>query len=100
MSFTAAAAFSAILEIMVIVPLLLPELERIPFDLALHGDPLGFGECLDVGVGAAEARPGSGCPDPAEGNNRLVVDRLVVDVHDSAVHAVGERERAQRVLGE
>src|SRR6266566_201701 len=59
-------------------------------DLAADGDPLRFGERIDVPFRAAQARPGARRADTTEWGNCLVVDGLVVDVDDAAGDALGQ----------
>src|SRR6266545_4790563 len=63
--------------------------ERIVRDGALHREPLGLGERFYVGRGPAEPGSGSRRAHPAERRDRLVADRLVVDVNDAAKEVFG-----------
>src|SRR5688572_5215406 len=58
-------------------------LEGVRRDGPLHRDPLGLGEGLDVGLDAPEPGAGAREADAAERRCGLVVDGLVVDVHDA-----------------
>src|SRR3954451_5160276 len=65
-------------------------LEGVGGDLGADGEPLGFGEGLDVGRGAADARAVAGVPGAAKGCVALVRDGLFVDVDLARVQPVRE----------
>ena len=73
--------------------------ERVAGRVAAHRRPAQLGEGLQVGL-AAEAGAGAGRGDAAEGRDRLVVHRLVVDVDDAGGDAVGEFQAARGVPGD
>src|SRR4029450_10493476 len=73
------------------------ELEREETGSALHRDPPELRELRDRRA-AAEASPPT-VLDAAERHVRLVVDRLVVDVDDSAVRSPTRGHAARRVRG-
>ena len=73
--------------------------ERVGGQVSADGDPLGLGEGLDVGLGAAVPGAGAGRADAAERGDRLVVDGLVVDVHQAGRDPLGQRQAAHRRPG-
>src|SRR4029077_8758689 len=74
--------------------------ERITPDGSLNGDPTGLGERFGVGLEAAEPSAGARGSNTAEWGDRLVVDRLVVDVHDAARQPLGQLHPPHHVAGE
>ena len=49
---------------------------------------------------AAVPGPGARLADAAEGNQRLVVDRLVVDVHQPGRNPLGQRQALHHIAGQ
>src|SRR4051794_32182861 len=74
--------------------------ERVLRQVAAHGDPLDLGERVEIGLRAAVPGAGAGLPDTPERDQRLVVDGLVVDVHEPGGDALGQREALHHVPGE
>ncbi len=64
-----------------------------------YRDPLSFGEGIQVGAGSAKTCSGSEVAHPAEGDHCLVLDGLVVDVHDTAGETVGDLRTTQFQVG-
>src|SRR5262245_53110388 len=66
--------------------------ERIGGELGANGDPLHFGESVEVGLWPAESAPAARGKHAAEGIDDLVDQRLVVDVDDAARNLRGDVE--------
>src|ERR1017187_7988016 len=80
-------------------PRMLPPLERVRGDVAAHGHPPGLGKGIQVSR-AAEPGPGARGQQAAEGSVGLVVDRLVVNVHDAGRDLPGQVEAAHDIARE
>src|ERR1700722_10093762 len=74
-------------------------LERIGGNVAADGHPAGIRERLQISR-TAEAGTGTGGPGAAERDVRLVVDGLLVDMHDTGRYLPGQLEAAHDVPGQ